>query len=739
VGCYLPRRRWRRAARDCGLRRVPPPKIDRAAVGPQDGTPATAPTPKVAPSLSGKKFDLSSVRDLKKKGPGRPRTAPIDPNWHDLKAIESYIYDTIPAGHDFDKLEELISEVRSARQDGDTDAYATALRDLLQFHYDSFDASNEYKSPLDLVKADRFMSPREVAKVAGFLHNKDRSGTRAKSYDEVRDDLAKDLRTKIPRISSILAALAGDWKAEGALELIDRYQSEFETAYKDAGLSGSEAKFRANSKALAKVRKMMDSPSSAHIKLSSANDNADIFVYMDTDLPAGSPYAPVINDAEAAAILGGIRKARANRFNKDRVIIHAMAGGTDLPKSVAAQIGEDDAAFTYHGGNGGVFIYPKKVTAVGTNLSFNPNWYSTDVSSLEAAYQHIIVHETGHLMMYKHWGSDKDNGRASLVADMKKFKVSGGASEYGDQSPSENFAEQYAKYLLTGDATPEFLALLESKGLTKAQINKKWREAYKTGSHSKFFDFLDKIWEDDAAQFVPEFNGPEASEYIKDGRYGSPIVHKLARLLGFVGNKPTEIDAVPNDKYKIWRAVSPIDRGPQRIEADQLHEEFRTLDVPWYGFGMYGDGQYFSTAESDTYSFGSDAMAFSLDSNAKVYVYGGSRSSSIYDRSKNGEFSVERFSAELENSLLREIVLNEVAPDATEAEIKVEIRLLKHKLGLTGDSQKDASILAGIFGFQGIEIVGANSGNYFVVLDRSMLRMPKVTKNLLRTSRSRYN
>jgi hypothetical protein len=583
------------------------------------------------------------------------------------------------------------------------------------------------------------MSPREVAKVAGFLHNKDRSGTSPKTYDEVKSELANELRTKIPRISSILAALGGDWKAEGALELIDRYESEFEQAYKDAGLSGSEAKFRAQAKAAAKVRKMMDSPSTAHIKLSSASDNADIFVYMDTGLPAGSPYAPIIDDTEASAILGGIRKARANRFNKDRVVIHALAGGTDLPKAVASQIGEGDAAFTFHpGGNGGVFIYPKKITAIGKDLSFNPKWYSTDVSSVEAAYQHIIVHETGHLMMYKHWGSDKDNGRASLVADIKKFKVAGGASEYGDQSPSENFAEQYAKYLLTGDATPEFLALLESKGLTKAQINKKWRDAYKTESHSKFFDFLDKIWEDDKAQFIPEFNGPEASEYSKYKKFGAGRVHKLARLLGFTNKKPQLIDSVPDDKYKIWRAVDNIDRDGVNVPAEQLHDEYLTLDKPWFGYGIYGDGQYFAAHEGDTYSFGQYAMAFSLDPNAKVYVYGRRYGSGgIYSPVNNGNYDVEKFSSELQSSLLREVVLNEIAPDATEAEIRVEIQLLKSKLGLTGDSQHDASILAGMFGFQGIEVVGGGTSSYIVALDRSMIRMPKPRKDLLRTSRSR--
>ena len=683
----------------------------------------------MAPSLANKKFDLSGIRSLKKNagpGPGRPRTTPIDPNWHDLKAIESHIYSTIPADHDFDKLEQLIADVRGARADGSTSDYVDALKALLEFHYNSFDSSNAYTAPLDLVKADRFMSPLEVARVAGILHNKNRSGSSPKTFDQVRDELAKEIRSIIPRIS--FSALGGDWKAEGALEIIDRYQAEFEAAYKDLNVHSAEATFRAKAKAIAKAKKMISSPATAHIRLYSDADKADILVHMDTDAPSGPLYTPAASEEELVAILGGIRKARTNRFNKDKITIHALGNGAELPKALASQIGENDAAFTAHpAADGSVFLYPKKITAIANDVSFNPDWYSTDVKSLNSAYEHIIVHETGHLMMYKHWGSDKDSGRSSLVADMKKFKVSGGASQYGDQSPSENFAEQYAKYLLTGDASPEFLALLESKGLTKAQINKKWRDNYKTESHKKFFSFLDLIWADDDAQNIPEYNGPESSQYSKGGKYGSGRVHKLARFFGFTSNKPETVDHIPNDKYKIFRAVSAIKRDGNQVSANQLHDEFRTLDMPWYGYGIYGDGQYASTKESTTYTFGNTAIAMSVKSDAKVYVYSSSGTGNLFDpNSANNGFNIERFHSELYRDLLREVVLNEVSPDATEVEIRAEISRLAHKMGLNGSVEYDLTILAAIFGFQGIEVVNPNGDrreSYIVVLDRGMLKM----------------
>lgn len=698
----------------------------------------------MAPNLAGKKFDLSGLRDLKKgdakPGPGRPRTRPIDPNWHDLKAIESYIYNSIPADHDNDKLDELIGDVREARANDDTDGYATALKSLLEFHYNSFESSNAYTSPLDLVKADRFMSPREVAKVAGFLHNKDRAGSRPKSYSDLRDELAKEVRATLPRVDAHLRALGGDWKAEGALEAIDRFKAEFEKAYRDLGVPSDEAEFRAQSKAIAKVKGMISSKENAHIVLSSSTDNAQIVLHMSTETADGSPFEPSATDVEMAAILGGIRKSRANRFNKDKIKVTALGNKTALPKEISSQIGDGDAAFTVHGTDG-LFIYPKKITAVGTDMSFNPDWYSTRVNSLTAAYEHIIVHETGHLMMYKHWGSERDNGRAALIADMKRLRVTSGASQYGDQSPSENFAEQYAKYLLTGDASPEFIELLESKGLTKAQINKKWRDQYASESHSRFFSFLDKIFEDDTKQYVPEFDGPDVAEYTKGGLFGSGKAHKVARLLGFTSNKPKEIDTVPADKYRIFRAVNPTKRGSDLIDPEQLHEEYRTLDMPWYGYGIFGDGQYFSNHESTTYTFGSHTMAYSLDPTAKVYVYNNGRSNakSIFDRSQNGGHDIVAFNYELQNSLLREVVLNEIDPDATESEIQAEISKLTKKLGLGHGVQYDASILAAIFGFQGIEVTDANGydESYMVVLDRSMVMMPKVVKSLIHTSRNR--
>ncbi len=702
----------------------------------------------MAPNLAGKKFDLSGLRDLKKgdakPGPGRPRTRPIDPNWHDLKAIESYIYNSIPADHDNDKLDELIGDVREARANDDTDGYATALKNLLEFHYDSFEAGNAYSSPLDLVKADRFMSPREVARVAAFLHNKNRSGTTPKSYRDLRDELATEIRTKLPRIGDHLRALGGDWKAEGALEIIDRYKSEFELAYKQLGIPSDEAEFRAQAKAVAKVKSMLAAKETAHIKLTSSIDNAEIMLYMSTDTPDGAPFEPAATADEMGHMLSGIHKARANRFNKDKIIVNALGTKTALPSNIASQIGDGDAAFTVHGTDG-LFIYPKKISAVGNDVSFNPDWYSTKVDSAKAAFEHIIVHETGHLIMYKHWGSDKDNGRASLISDLKKFNVPGGVSQYGDQSPSESFAEQYAKYLLTGDATPEFLELLSSKGLTKAQINKKWRDQHTSVSHSKFFDFLDKIFKDDTEQHIPEFNGPDAKQYSAGGLYGAGRVHKIARLLGFTSSKPQEIDSVPDDKYRIFRAVSEArrehaDGTATYIQPEQLHEEYRTLDMPWFGYGIFGDGQYFSNREGTTYGFGSHSMAFSVDPNARVYVYdnGSPSARTIFDRSSNNGHDVVRFHNELESSLLREIVLNEIDPDLSEAEIRVEMEKLRKKLGLGHGVQRDASILAGIFGFQGIEVSAANGSNesYFVVLDRSMIKMPKVRKDLIHTSRN---
>jgi hypothetical protein len=154
----------------------------------------------------------------------------------------------------------------------------------------------------------------------------------------------------------------------------------------------------------------------------------------------------------------------------------------------------------------------------------------------------------------------------------------------------------------------------------------------------------------------------------------------------------------------------------------------RTADIPYYGYGVYGDGQYTSTKRSTADSFGSDAIAkMRVKPDAKVYSDGGRGSNNLFDAStSNDGYDINKIASSFFSSggFLDEFILNEIDPDLDPAELKVEKRKLFEKMGLTfGVGDSNLAIIAGILGFQGYEVSRGSSESYVVVLDRSMLEM----------------
>ena len=593
---------------------------------------------------------------------------------------------------------------------------------MLQLDYDSLSSTEEYNPAVldNLVKADRFLDTRGLALVRGFFHNKKRTGSRPKTANELRADAATEYRTKMPRIDAIVRALGSDWDVEGAVALSDRLFKEFKDEFLVQGAHDKEATYRASRKVASILRERSSDPTKSFIRILSNTDNAEINLYMDGKRTDGV-LTPIVNELDAAQIKAGISAARAFRFNKDKISVNVLSEASNAaPKAVTSELGGDEVAFTFLGGNG-IYLFPEKIEAMLNRPDRPSDFFSTDITTKDLAYKHLIVHESGHLQMYKLWGDGKSSGRKSLEEDFKKFNVSqSGTSLYGDESVSESFAEQYAKYLITGNASPEFMELLSSKGLTRAQINKKWRDNYSQYKDT-FFKFLDGIFADDQNGVVPEYNGPESVEYDKTGKYGAARAHKLARIFGFADKKPTTVASIANDKYTIYRGIS--DRSD--AEAWNKHNQFRTADMPWYGYGIYGDGQYASTSQATARGYGTTAK-MRVKPDAKVFVHfenSWSTEGNIYSAQNNGSFNLDKFNRELNETLIKEIVLNEIDPDLEGLELEKEIKLLKAKLGLVASSEYNLSILAGMLGYQGLELVRNSSESYVIVLDRSMVDM----------------
>ena len=675
---------------------------------------------------------MSGVRPLNKSakpGPGRPRTRPIDPNWDGLKAIEERIYQSIPVDVDADDFNDKINAVREARESGDARTYATALRDLISFHYDSFKAESSYSSTeIDrALKADELLSsdPKALAFARGILHGKDRSGTSVKTLAESLEDAKSNFRTNRADVRSHISALGDDWDTKGAIDLAKDLETEFTEEFKRQGAHDAEAEFRAKRKVIQTLNQMSNDPQRAFVLLTSKNQNASIKLYMDGK---SSKMTPIIDADEITKIRDGILAARANRFNKDPINVNVMSNDTvgGIPQAVSDQLEDGDLAFTYFGGDG-VYIYPEKMKKLLAE-GIDADWFSTETLDSADLYKHLIVHETGHLQMYKLWGDGTGTGRQALEKDFAAFKVKkNGTSIYGNESISESFAEQYAKYLITGNASPEFLELLSSKGLAKAQLNKKWRDNHPNLQRSKIFTFLDGILSDDQGGVIPEYNGPEASEFQPYQKYGASKVHKLGRILGFASNKPTTVTAINDDKYVVYRGLSA--GGTRATEtAWGYHNNTRTDDMPYYGYGIYGDGLYTSTKRSTAESFGSDAVAkMRIKPDAKVYSDGGRGLNNLFFAStSNDGYDINEIAQSFFSSggFLEEFILNEIDPDLDPAELRAEKRRLYEKMGLSfGVGDANLAIIAGMLGFQGYEVSRGSSESYVVVLDRSMLEM----------------
>lgn len=112
------------------------------------------------------------------------------------------------------------------------------------------------------------------------------------------------------------------------------------------------------------------------------------------------------------------------------------------------------------------------------NKTYNPDtsWHSVISANEEENLRHTVIHEYAHVMMYKYWGTGGSaaRGEEELGRDYSKFgiQIKSGrtkVSKYGAKNVAEHFAEAYARYVITGEASPEFRDLLRSKGLLKSQ------------------------------------------------------------------------------------------------------------------------------------------------------------------------------------------------------------------------------------------------------------------------------
>jgi hypothetical protein len=305
-------------------------------------------------------------------------------------------------------------------------------------------------------------------------------------------------------------------------------------------------------------------------------------------------------------------------------------------------------------------------------------------------------------------------------------------STRGKVSASEEFAELYAKYAVTGDAPEWFVELLKSKGLTKRQISKKWREL-EPATHQQILSVLDAIEAESSSSGVPERNN---SDYGHHAKFGPADGHIIARLNGVTNNKPEVVAALDPSLKVVYRGVSPYG-GKTAID---LHKEFITADKPYFSSTTYfGDGLYSATNFDTALGYAdrkkTGVLTMAIKSDAKIFVYDESSShrGAGTDRSNllspaevataNNGIKLDSLRGELMNILARK-VQNEMYPelDVNDPMIGAEVRKLAQMLPL-GSAHSDQANWAGLLGYDAVEIVKSSGGSFFVFLNRGILQV----------------
>lgn len=358
--------------------------------------------------------------------------------------------------------------------------YIESLEKLYQTHWNSsqtYSRNNPYTAPV--YKADGILDAREAAQLtAKFQKNNTRgSGTSSPTLESAYNNAVARLERVLPKVPTSQMT-GGKWKQQSAAEVAD---SILQTLYKARvrqrmGGAPRSAEDMATAKLMTNelLKRMASSPSAMFVSIKNEDTGDIVRAYVNPRSSANSPKIKA-SPAELAMASDSLAKVRENSNVEHPLTLSLVAASSILPTNEKFRK-HDSNTLGYAFAGGGAHIYLDRVAASGAERErgmrkSDDGWWSTEVATTAQAYMHVGVHELGHVVMYKVWGSDSfaDKGERQLESDYRKFNVMDNISRYGTKSVAEHFAEAYAKYIITGQATPEFRALLESKNLLKSQ------------------------------------------------------------------------------------------------------------------------------------------------------------------------------------------------------------------------------------------------------------------------------
>lgn len=359
--------------------------------------------------------------------------------------------------------------------DENKQAYIAALEKLYQAHYaDVSNSRNPYSAPA--YAADGILTPREAAQLtAKFQQRNTRGDGTPRTLENSYQAAIARIERLLPRVPTSQMA-GGKWKQQSAAEMAEAIFNAFHEAAKRQRYGSArpaEDKVRAKLLALKALKNMTFNSNALYVSIRDESTGDVIRAYINPRTSMNNPKVKA-SPAELKLASDSLAKIRENSNVEHSLTLSLVAASSILPTNERIRK-HSSRVLGYAFAGGGAHVYVDRVAASGAErakgLRNDAGWWSTNVTNLQETYMHVGVHEVGHVVMYKVWGNDSqaNRGESALELDYRKYNVRDRISEYGKESVAEHFAEAFAKYVITGEATPEFRALLESKGLLKSQ------------------------------------------------------------------------------------------------------------------------------------------------------------------------------------------------------------------------------------------------------------------------------
>lgn len=349
--------------------------------------------------------------------------------------------------------------------------------------YDSNGPLRGYRYTPSTFKNDGILSGRELALVNGpaqaaAASQENQAKPKPRSLDAAIAANSRLIASSVPKVSEAdLSTLNGSWIQRDPAAYVDQLTAAaVKSAYGYLNVDSVEGAFKA---------KMAVKSALSRYAAAGGNRKARVFAELvnkdngDVIRMFGSPrsdnkLAGTMADAKLTS--DALAKIHETTNVTKPLQMSVVAPGTILPDGSTS---DNSRALGYAFPGGGGHVLPdrlQKMIANGNHSgeAYNPetSWHSVPQNNYQEAFTHTVIHEMGHVLMYKYWGDDMPmrRGDQNLKKDYEQLGIDKQKiSRYGTKNHMEHFAEAYARYVLTGDATPEFRDLLGSKGLLKSQ------------------------------------------------------------------------------------------------------------------------------------------------------------------------------------------------------------------------------------------------------------------------------